>query len=233
MEREFWKESAASLRESISEHKRDNKRLTNKKSSEKRYKKIYKEGYKEGYKESYEPKDLLKPLRILENAYGRYVFGTKNDKYIIMVSRKSEFKEETFDNSREKLNEARLNEKKITGGRLFADSHKKEESAVIFEESFKNAPAERIFNDLKIASKKGNKLTLNEMLPKKYDVEKKVFQNIKASVEMLNKNKKDIIKSDEIPFFKRAFNSFADSENNIDEGQNEESNDKSNNENND
>ena len=55
MEREFWKESAASLRESISEHKR----LTNKKSSEKRYKKSYKEGYKEGY----EPKDLLKTIK--------------------------------------------------------------------------------------------------------------------------------------------------------------------------
>ena len=69
MEREFWKESAASLRESISEHKR----LTNKKSSEKRYKKSYKEGYKEGY----EPKDLLKPLRILEKCLRQICFRYK------------------------------------------------------------------------------------------------------------------------------------------------------------
>ena len=207
MEREFWKESASSLRESVTERKSENKERINKTS------------YKKSYKESYEQKDSLKPLRMLENAYGKYVFGTKNDKYAIMVSRKSEFKEETFDNTREKLNEARINEKKITGCRMFADSHKKEESAVIFEESFKNAPPERIFNDLKRAAQNSNKLTLNEMMPQKHNVEKKVFQNIKASVEMLNK--KDNKESESIPFFKRAFNIVNDDMNNADEGRNE------------
>lgn len=112
-----------------------------------------------------------------------------------------------------------LMRKKITGGRMFADSHKKEESAVIFEESFKNAPPERIFNDLKRAAQNSNKLTLNEMMPQKHNVEKKVFQNIKASVEMLNK--KDNKESEAIPFFKRAFNIVNDDMNNADEGRNE------------
>ncbi len=105
------------------------------------------------------------------------------------------------------------------GGRLYADSHKKEESAVIFEESFKNAPAERIFNDLKYAAQKGNKLTLNEMMPQKQSVEKKVFQNIKAYVEMLNK--KDNKESEAIPFFKRVFNIVNANVNNADEVKNE------------
>ena len=73
MEREFWKESASSLRESVTERKSENKERINKTS------------YKKSYKESYEQKDSLKPLRMLENAYGKYVFGTKNDKYAIMV----------------------------------------------------------------------------------------------------------------------------------------------------
>ena len=90
---------------------------------------------------------------------------------------------------------------------------------VIFEESFKNAPPERIFNDLKRAAQNSNKLTLNEMMPQKHNVEKKVFQNIKASVEMLNK--KDNKESESIPFFKRAFNIVNDDMNNADEGRNE------------
>ena len=57
------------------------------------------------------------------------------------------------------------------------------------------------------------------MMPQKHNVEKKVFQNIKASVEMLNK--KDNKESESIPFFKCAFNIVNDDMNNADEGRNE------------
>ena len=185
MNRDFWKDSGASLRESetnTAENKRESIKPT---------------------QHDYSEKNSLYTIRQLENAYGKYAFGLRNDKYVIEVSRKSEFKEAVFENSREKLNENRLNEKKVSGGRILSDSHKKDDSAFIYEESVKNSSPERIFINLKQAAKKENKLTLNEMFPEREDIGKKVFQSLKASVEAIKNEYKN---TNETPFFKRAFN---------------------------
>ncbi len=184
MNRDFWKDSAASLRES------ETKTADNKRESVKQT-------------QHHNEKNSSDTVRQLENAYGKYAFGLRNDKYVIKISRKSEFREEVFDNSREKLNENRLNEEKVSGGRILSDSHKKDDSALIYEENFKYSSPERIFMNLKLAAEKENKLTLNEMFPKREDIEKKVFQSLKASVEAIKNEYKN---TDETPFFKRAFN---------------------------
>ena len=126
-------------------------------------------------------------IRQLENAYGKYVFGANKDRYFVKIRRKSEYHEDIFDQSREELNEDRLFEKKTSGARIFSDSHKKDESAVIYEETIGKAPPERMFKELKAAAQKENRLTLKEMMPEKAYIEKKVFQNLKASVETLKR----------------------------------------------
>lgn len=203
MEKEFWKESGSSLRESQVKSDKNNK-LHNSRQ-----------------KKNLDKKDSIKSIRQLENAYGKYVFGIKKDKYAVMVSRKSEFKENTFDNSREHLNKNRINEKKTSGGSIYADSHKKHESAVIYEENTKNAPAERMFKNLKRTAFEGDKLTLKEMFPEKSNVEKKIFQNLKATIETLEKEN---TKTEEVPFFKRIVNSILAQEDNIDDAENNEEN---------
>ncbi len=182
MEREFWKTSAASLQEKISLP-----------ASEK-------QTQRKNRKKQEKDEDAFRTIRQLENAYGKYVFGVKNDRYVIKVSRKSEYHEETFDQSREELNENRLFEKKTSGARIFTDSHKKEESAVIFEQNVGNISAERIFKGLKAAVQKENKVTLQEMMPERADIQKKVFQSLKASVEAV-KNEKN--PADTTPFWRR------------------------------
>lgn len=185
MEREFWKTSASSLHEKKIEPTATKQSV--RRTTEKRYKK----------------EERFQPIRQLENAYGKYLFGAKKDKYVIKISRKSEHKEETFENSREALNESRLFEKKTSGARVFTDSHKKEESAVIYEETVGDISAERMFRELKAAVQKEHRLTLQEMLPERADVEKKVFQNLKASVETL---KQENIQTETIPFWRRVMN---------------------------
>lgn len=103
------------------------------------------------------------------------------------------------------MNENRLFEKKTSGARLFSDSHKKEESAVIYEETVGNISAERMFKNLKSAVQKENRQTLKEMMPEKAEVEKKVFQNIKASIEALKEEKNT---SETVPFLRRIMNPF-------------------------
>lgn len=180
VERAFWKTSAASLREK--DHEKESKRQTPKSNQTKN------------------KEDSFRAMKQLENAYGKYVFGAKKDRYVIKVSRKSEYQEETFDQSREELNENRLFEKKTSGARIFTDSHHKEESAVIYEATAGNISAERMFKGLKAAVQKENPLTLKEMMPERTDIEKKVFQSLKASVEAAKKEQKS---TDTIPFWKR------------------------------
>ena len=182
---EFWKTSASSLREKAipqsSEKQASQKKILQNK------------------------KDSFQAIRQLENAYGKYVFGANDKRCVIKVSRKSEYQENTFDQSREALNENRLFEKKTSGARLFSDSHKKEESAVIYEETVGNISAERMFKNLKSAVQKENRQTLKEMMPEKAEVEKKVFQNIKASIEALKEEKNT---SETVPFLRRIMNPF-------------------------
>lgn len=187
MEMEFWKTSASSLREKAIPQ-----------SSEK-------QASQKNRKILQNKKDSFQAIRQLENAYGKYVFGANDNRCVIKVSRKSEYQENTFDQSREALNENRLFEKKTSGARLFSDSHKKEESAVIYEETVGNISAERMFKNLKSAVKKENRQTLKEMMPEKAEVEKKVFQNIKASIEALKEEKNT---SETVPFLRRIMNPF-------------------------
>lgn len=187
MEMEFWKTSASSLREKAIPQ-----------SSEK-------QASQKNRKIQQNKKDSFQAIRQLENAYGKYVFGANDNRCVIKVSRKSEYQENTFDQSREALNENRLFEKKTSGARLFSDSHKKEESAVIYEETVGNISAERMFKNLKSAVKKENRQTLKEMMPEKAEVEKKVFQNIKASIEALKEEKNT---SETVPFLRRIMNPF-------------------------
>lgn len=187
MEMEFWKTSASSLREKAIPQ-----------SSEK-------QASQKNRKILQNKKDSFQAIRQLENAYGKYVFGANDKRCVIKVSRKSEYQENTFDQSREALNENRLFEKKTSGARLFSDSHKKEESAVIYEETVGNISAERMFKNLKSAVKKENRQTLKEMMPEKAEVEKKVFQNIKASIEALKEEKNT---SETVPFLRRIMNPF-------------------------
>lgn len=187
MEMEFWKTSASSLREKAIPQ-----------SSEK-------QASQKNRKIQQNKKDSFQAIRQLENAYGKYVFGANDKRCVIKVSRKSEYQENTFDQSREALNENRLFEKKTSGARLFSDSHKKEESAVIYEETVGNISAERMFKNLKSAVKKENRQTLKEMMPEKAEVEKKVFQNIKASIEALKEEKNT---SETVPFLRRIMNPF-------------------------
>ena len=105
---EFWKTSASSLREKAIPQ-----------SSEK-------QASQKNRKILQNKKDSFQAIRQLENAYGKYVFGANDKRCVIKVSRKSEYQENTFDQSREALNENRLFEKKTSGARLFSDSHKKE-----------------------------------------------------------------------------------------------------------
>ncbi len=184
---EFWKTSASSLREKAIPQ-----------SSEK-------QASQKNRKIQQNKKDSFQAIRQLENAYGKYVFGANDNRCVIKVSRKSEYQENTFDQSREALNENRLFEKKTSGARLFSDSHKKEESAVIYEETVGNISAERMFKNLKSAVKKENRQTLKEMMPEKAEVEKKVFQNIKASIEALKEEKNT---SETVPFLRRIMNPF-------------------------
>ena len=185
MEMEFWKTSASSLREKAIPQ-----------SSEK-------QASQKNRKIQQNKKDSFQAIRQLENAYGKYVFGANDNRCVIKVSRKSEYQENTFDQSREALN--RLFEKKTSGARLFSDSHKKEESAVIYEETVGNISAERMFKNLKSAVQKENRQTLKEMMPEKAEVEKKVFQNIKASIEALKEEKNT---SETVPFLRRIMNPF-------------------------
>lgn len=187
MEMEFWKTSASSLREKAIPQ-----------SSEK-------QASQKNRKIQQNKKDSFQAIRQLENAYGKYVFGANDNRCVIKVSRKSEHQENTFDQSREALNENRLFEKKTSGARLFSDSHKKEESAVIYEETVGNISAERMFKNLKSAVQKENRQTLKEMMPEKAEVEKKVFQNIKASIEALKEEKNT---SETVPFLRRTMNPF-------------------------
>lgn len=187
MEKEFWKTSASSLREKAVPQQPVKQKIQKKR------------------KEQQNREHTFYAIRQLENAYGKYVFGANDDRYVIKVSRKSEYQEATFDQSREELNENRLFEKKTSGARLFSDSHKKEESAVIYEETIGNVSAERMFKGLKTAVQKENKLTLKEMMPEKAEIEKKVFQNLKASIEAL---KKENATSDTMPFLRRIMNPF-------------------------
>lgn len=187
MEMEFWKTSASSLREKAIPQ-----------SSEK-------QASQKNRKIQQNKKDSFQAIRQLENAYGKYVFGANDNRCVIKVSRKSEYQENTFDQSREALNENRLFEKKTSGARLFSDSHKKEESAVIYEETVGNTSAERMFKNLKSAVQKENRQTLKEMMPEKAEVEKKVFQNIKASIEALKEEKNT---SETVPFLRRIMNPF-------------------------
>ena len=187
MEMEFWKTSASSLLEKAIPQ-----------SSEK-------QASQKNRKILQNKKDSFQARRQLENAYGKYVFGANDNRCVIKVSRKSEYQENTFDQSREALNENRLFEKKTSGARLFSDSHKKEESAVIYEETVGNISAERMFKNLKSAVQKENRQTLKEMMPEKAEVEKKVFQNIKASIEALKEEKNT---SETVPFLRRIMNPF-------------------------
>lgn len=187
MEMEFWKTSASSLREKAIPQ-----------SSEK-------QASQKNRKILQNKKDSFQAIRQLENAYGKYVFGANDNRCVIKVSRKSGYQENTFDQSREALNENRLFEKKTSGARLFSDSHKKEESAVIYEETVGNISAERMFKNLKSAVQKENRQTLKEMMPEKAEVEKKVFQNIKASIEALKEEKNT---SETVPFLRRIMNPF-------------------------
>lgn len=187
MEMEFWKTSASSLREKAIPQ-----------SSEK-------QASQKNRKILQNKKDSFQAIRQLENAYGKYVFGANDNRCVIKVSRKSEYQENAFDQSREALNENRLFEKKTSGARLFSDSHKKEESAVIYEETVGNISAERMFKNLKSAVQKENRQTLKEMMPEKAEVEKKVFQNIKASIEALKEEKNT---SETVPFLRRIMNPF-------------------------
>lgn len=187
MEMEFWKTSASSLREKAIPQ-------SSEKLASQKNRKILQN-----------KKDSFQAIRQLENAYGKYVFGANDNRCVIKVSRKSEYQENTFDQSREALNENRLFEKKTSGARLFSDSHKKEESAVIYEETVGNISAERMFKNLKSAVQKENRQTLKEMMPEKAEVEKKVFQNIKASIEALKKEKNT---SETVPFLRRIMNPF-------------------------
>lgn len=187
MEMEFWKTSASSLREKAIPQ-----------SSEK-------QASQKNRKILQNKKDSFQAIRQLENAYGKYVFGANDNRCVIKVSRKSEYQENTFDQSREALNENRLFEKKTSGARLFSDSHKKKESAVIYEETVGNISAERMFKNLKSAVQKENRQTLKEMMPEKAEVEKKVFQNIKASIEALKEEKNT---SETVPFLRRIMNPF-------------------------
>ena len=186
MEKEFWKTSASSL------HEKAVPQRPEKQAAQAKRKKPNKE---QGFQS----------IRQLENAYGKYVFGANKDRYVVKISRKSEYHEDTFDQSREELNEDRLFEKKTSGARIFSDSHKKEESAVIYEETIRKAPPERMFKELKAAVQKENRLTLKETMPEKADIEKKVFQNLKASVETLKKGKTP---SETLPFLRRIMNLF-------------------------
>lgn len=187
MEMEFWKTSASSLREKAIPQ--SSEKLASQKNR----------------KIQQNKKDSFQAIRQLENAYGKYVFGANDNRCVIKVSRKSEYQENTFDQSREALNENRLFEKKTSGARLFSDSHKKEESAVIYEETVGNISAERMFKNLKSAVQKENRQTLKEMMPEKAEIEKKVFQNIKASIEALKEEKNT---SETVPFLRRIMNPF-------------------------
>lgn len=91
---EFWKTSASSLREKAIPQ-----------SSEK-------QASQKNRKILQNKKDSFQAIRQLENAYGKYVFGANDKRCVIKVSRKSEYQENTFDQSREALNENRLFEKK-------------------------------------------------------------------------------------------------------------------------
>lgn len=190
MEMEFWKTSASSLREKAIPQ-------SSEKQASQKNRKIQ--------QNKKDKKDSFQAIRQLENAYGKYVFGANDNRCVIKVSRKSEYQENTFDQSREALNENRLFEKKTSGARLFSDSHKKEESAVIYEETVGNISAERMFKNLKSAVQKENRQTLKEMMPEKAEVEKKVFQNIKASIEALKEEKNT---SETVPFLRRIMNPF-------------------------
>lgn len=187
VEKEFWKTSASSLREKAVPQQPE------------------KQTAQKNWKKQKNKEHSFHAIRQLENAYGKYVFGANDDRYVVKVSRKSEYRETTFDQSREELNENRLFEKKTSGARLFTDSHKKEESAVIYEETVGNISAERMFKGLKAAVQKENKLTLKEMMPERAEIEKKVFQNLKASVEAL---KKENTTSETLPFLRRIMNPF-------------------------
>lgn len=182
MEHDFWKTSASSLREKITLPQSEKQKVRDRRKRQKN------------------KEDSFQGLRQLENAYGKYVFGIKNDKMVIKVSRKAEYQEDTFDQSREELNENRLYEKKTSGAHVYSDSHKKTESAVIYEGTSGNISAERTFKSLKAVVEKENLWTLREMMPERADIEKRVFQSLKASVEAAKKEQKS---PDSIPFWQR------------------------------
>ena len=70
MNRDFWKDSGASLRESetkTAENKRESIKPT---------------------QHEYSKKNSLYTIRQLENAYGKYAFGLRNDKYVLRFQEK-------------------------------------------------------------------------------------------------------------------------------------------------
>ena len=88
MEKEFWKTSASFL------HEKAVPQRPEKQAAQAKRKKPNKE-------------QDFQSIRQLENAYGKYVFGANKDRYVVKISRKSEYHEDTFDQSREELNEDR------------------------------------------------------------------------------------------------------------------------------
>lgn len=119
---------------------------------------------------------------VIENSYGKVAFKENNQNLAVEMSRKNEYHEETFDNSREVLQEGHVNVIDTQSGQLTVDSHQKEKSAVVYEESI-TTPAEKIFKHLQELKYEVQNDTLNEMIPEKASVQKKIYQELKLAKE--------------------------------------------------
>ncbi len=125
---------------------------------------------------------------VLENSYGKVAFKENDEKLAVEISRKNEFQEETFENSREQLQDGHTHIVDTTHGQLTVDSHKKNNSAVVYEENLTTS-AEKIYEHLQGLKKEVNNETIAEMIPEKESIQKKIFQELKFAKEEMVKEK--------------------------------------------
>ena len=172
---DFWSQSGASLRE-----KRWEKPETEKQKKE-QDKQHTTEGRTESGENEHADDSREIQLASLENTYGNLRFSLKGKEEIqIEAARSAGFQEPVFGTARKRLEPGHTYKRTGQGGKNYADSHFKEESAVRIVRNLKTASSEKLMSQLEGLCEKWEQKTLQEMM--KYGEDegllKKIYQNI-------------------------------------------------------
>lgn len=123
----------------------------------------------------------------LENSHVSIGFSKKEDDLVVDLTRKTEYKEPTFWQNREQLQEGHEYTQTTATGQYTTDSMDKQTSAIRYQESI-DTPAKQVYQNMQSLKESVDNQTLFEVLPEDRQTQQRIMAGLKTAKDNLSQS---------------------------------------------